>query len=102
MSLSRAIISNTRRYVELFSEVLDELLKGAAPRDNAIRSEEIADVLTAHRLQRIAAAADSGETNSEAIDASLPARLVRRWAFFTLCCLRALVRIKHTVRAVQV
>jgi hypothetical protein len=77
--LTSAIVANTRRYVELFSEVLDGLLKDATPADHAIRSEEVADVLQAHRLQRIAAAAaEAGENPTDNPDLSLPVRLVRR------------------------
>ena len=85
--LTRNIISNTRRYVELFSEVLDDLLKAKNPTDNAIRSEEIADVLNAHRLQRIAAAAEAGDTNAEVKDVPLPTRLTRRYDFSFLAVL---------------
>lgn len=77
--LTRSIISNTRRYVELFSEVLDELLKERTPADHAIRSEEIADVLLSHRLQRIAANAEVREGGEAAADEiPLPTRLIRR------------------------
>ena len=85
------IICNTRRYVELFSEVLDELVKSALPSDNAIRSDEVADVLLAHRMQQIAAqanaSAEASEGDAEAAIPPLPTRLTRR-------CVRAVVRAR--------
>jgi hypothetical protein len=75
------IVCNTRRYVELFSEVLDDLVKDATPADNAIRSDEVAEVLQAHRLQQIAAATateGAGAEDAEATIPPLPTRLMRR------------------------
>jgi hypothetical protein len=73
------IVTNTRRYVELFSDVIDELVR---PEDNAIRSEEVADVLLSHRLQQIAQATAGAEgqdaSEIEAAIPPLPTRLMRR------------------------
>jgi hypothetical protein len=76
------IVCNTRRYVELFSEVIDDLVRDAVPADNVIRSEEVADVLQAHRLQQVAAATAASEGAAvdevEAAIPPLPTRLMRR------------------------
>jgi len=105
------IEGNTLRYIALFSEAVDELLRTSAVPDTITPDLETADILRQHREQQVrehARAQGLDELTPEAVAAIFPPALTRKYELriVPLVSERALslrdVTSKHLGRLVQV
>ena len=73
-----AITTNAHRYVDLFSQVIDELLP--EPRTTLTDDDDVADVLAAHRYSQLQQARKEQAAQGQAPDPhqQLPPQLMRR------------------------
>ena len=79
--LVASIVSNARRYVELFSKAIDELM----PPPSEVNSDDIQDVLHNHRMQQVQnaqaqdAGGDGGAAGEVDVRRYFPPALLRRY-----------------------
>jgi DNA replication licensing factor MCM7 len=62
---------NTRRYVTLFNEVIDELMRDIAPTKNISDQDEVIDVILHQRRER-------NQHNEQTDQAGFPEHMLRR------------------------
>lgn len=74
-----AITTNAHRYVDLFSQVIDDLLP--EPRTTLTDEDDVADVLAAHRYSQLQQSRKEQAAQGQAPDPhqQLPPQLMRRW-----------------------